>query len=251
MSDAQAHYESALSFLKWALGIAATAITVIIATGAFFFYQNMSDARKDAQQEAKRIAEVEVRDAVATPRVVQAVNDAVNDAIKTRFQSQIDAELQKTVERIKIMSRIASLGQSLKTNVIGHPFDELYDIRASSNDELIRNFVTEVIDDAAQEFEARFSVFVGKSDQKWFMDQAKRNVDLKNNPNPTLAQIQEATYRFIARPKIIAVIRSQNVLILEHISDLKVRNSLDIDGVKEWAKAQGFSAEEKKVESPK
>jgi hypothetical protein len=159
---AGAEYRHVLSFFKYLVTLTTTAITILLAIGAFLFYSNLREVREDAKQEATRVATVEARERVAiafdekniNAMILSAAEKKVGSITDRLIEQQLTAKLQPLQQRIALIGRISECEMRMRMGFRAG-LDELNDVLGETRDLDILRFSRATLSTTTDDFETR------------------------------------------------------------------------------------------------
>jgi hypothetical protein len=92
-NQAEVEYRQLTDYLKYVVTVTGSAIGLVVAVGAFFFYSNLREARKDAVDSANHASREAVSEAVQKPNVEKIIQDEVSRLAEKNLAKVVESRL--------------------------------------------------------------------------------------------------------------------------------------------------------------
>jgi hypothetical protein len=232
-SQAEIEYTKLMETFKYLVTITGVFITILTTVGAFLFYTNLRDARKDAVDSANEAARKAVAAALEAPKIQQIIDDEVRNQTKAKVDAEIAATLgeklrtfQDEQKQISDTVILASLSRALSgyggggSPVQLHQLiDDMYDNPYQS----ARTIARESLRAMAQQFEKDIT---GPAHANFPRNSLGY---LSNQPNA------QATFDLLDKPDTDAFALFEAFVDMKKLTGWSVE-PFDIRGAKEWCR---------------
>ncbi len=170
---ARAEYRHVLSFFKYLVTLTTTAITILLAIGAFLFYSNLREVREDAKQEATRVATIQAKEQVAiafdekniNAMILSAAEKKVGTITDKLIEQQLTAKLQPLQLRIALIGRISECEMRMRLGFRAG-LDDLNAVLGEARDPDIIRFGRATLSTTTDDFETRLREDTSRNSQK-------------------------------------------------------------------------------------
>jgi hypothetical protein len=122
-SDAENHFKSLLEYFKHLVWLTSAAVGIIVAVASYFLFSNLRDVRKEAKEEATRVATDEAKLAVKNAFDEKNINDLILRAAKDKvgtvtdkmIEEQLTTNLRPVEDRILLIGHISECEARIHT----------------------------------------------------------------------------------------------------------------------------------------
>jgi len=232
-TQAEIEYRDLSGYFRYLITLTALILSFLAATFGFFFYTNMRDVRRDAEDSARQEARKAVATALETPNIQQIIDDEVRKQTKDK----VDAEIAKTLgEKLRVFQDeqkhisdvviLASVSRSLSGYGGG------------SNPEQFHQLINQMYDDPYQS-----AKIIARESLHQMAEQFKKDMDGPNhvfyqkNPLGYMSNMPngQTTLDFLNSPNTYAPDLFKAFVDMRQLTGWNVE-PFDVRGANEWCK---------------
>lgn len=232
-TQAEIEYRDLSNYFRFLITLTASVLGLLTAAWGFFFFTNMRDVRRDAEDSARQEARKAVAAALETPKIQEIIDDEVRKQTKAKVDVEIAATLgeklrafQDEQKQISDVVILASVSRSLSGYGGGSSPEQFHQLINQMYDnpyQSARNIARDSLHQMATQFEKEIT---GPNHGYYQLNSLGY---MSNQPNG------QATLDLLNKPDIYAPDLFKAFVDLKRLTGWNVE-TFDIRGAKEWCK---------------